>query len=123
CVELTQCLANPTREQPNHRKGPIWDPVGFCQSAMGRTAMIFAQFSPGAEMFVLINPGSRRNAKGQCCWSMAVAIPNQRTEDFGGAWPTPILVAMAVPVSRVLPSVGHRSATLLLGEQGLQSKV
>jgi len=49
-------------------------------------------------------------------------IPNQRTEDFGGAWPTPILVAMAVPVSRVLPSVGHRSATLLLGEQGLQSK-
>jgi serine/threonine protein kinase len=22
----------------------------------------FAQFSPGAEMFVLINPGSRRNA-------------------------------------------------------------
>ena len=30
---------------------------------------------------------------------------------------------VAVPVSRVLPSVGHRSAALFLGEQGLQSKV
>ena len=98
-------------------------PGGILPFGNGPKSNDFAQFSPGAEMFVLINPGSRRNAKGQCCWSMAVAIPNQRTEDFGGAWPTPILVAMAVPVSRVLPSVGHRSATLLLGEQGLQSKV
>ena len=97
-------------------------PGGILPVGNGPNSNDFAQFSPGAEMFVLINPGSRRNAKGQCCWSMAVAIPNRRTEDFGGAWPTPILVAMAVPVSRVLPSVGHRSATLLLGEQGLQSK-
>jgi len=42
CVELTQCLANPTRGQPNH----IWDPVGFCHSAMGRKAMILRSSPP-----------------------------------------------------------------------------
>src|SRR5207249_498440 len=51
CVELTQCLANPTRGQPNHRKGPLWDPVGFCHSAMGRKAMIL-RGSPPQQKFL-----------------------------------------------------------------------
>src|SRR5438128_1030115 len=47
CVELTQCLANPTRGQPNDRKGPIWDPVGFCHSAIGRKATVPRQAQEG----------------------------------------------------------------------------
>src|SRR5207244_13361940 len=95
-------------------------PGGILPFGNGPKSNDFAQFSPGAEMFVLINPGSRRNANGQCCWSRAVAIPNRRTGDFRGAWPTPILVPMAVPVTRGVPAVGHRRATSLLGQQAAQ---
>ena len=37
-------------------------PGGILPFGNGPKSNDFAQFSPGAEMFVLINPGSRRNA-------------------------------------------------------------
>src|SRR5437016_4568609 len=96
-------------------------PGGILPFGNGPKSNDFAQFSPGPECLY----SSIRDHEETLRASVAglwLQIPNQRTEDFGGAWPTPILVAMAVPVSRLLPSVGHRSATLLLGEQELQSK-
>jgi hypothetical protein len=42
CVELTQFLANPTRGQPNHRKGP----GGILPFGNGPQSNDFAQFSP-----------------------------------------------------------------------------